>query len=78
MLLPHRPNDLIPAPDVWKLHCGSHTPLEYESPSYYGTPLPAPGLDGCCREGRIFDEPPVFLLKEPERFGPYLACTRMI
>lgn len=78
MLLPHRPNDLIPAPDVWKLHCGSHTPLEYEAPSYYGTPLPAPGLDGCYREERIFDEPPVFSLEEAARFDPSTIPNRII
>ena len=78
MLLPHRPNDLIPAPDVWKLHCGPHTPLEYEAPSYYGTPLPAPGLDGCYREERIFDEPPVFSLEEAARFDPSTIPNRII
>lgn len=78
MLLPHRPNDLIPVPDVWKLHCGSHTPLEYEAPSYYGTPLPAPGLDGCYREERIFDEPPVFSLEEAARFDPSTIPNRII
>lgn len=78
MLLPHRPNDLIPAPDVWKLHCGSDTSLEYEAPSYYGTPLPAPGLDGCYRSGRFFDEPPVFSLEEAARFDPSTIPNRII
>lgn len=78
MLLPHRPNDLIPAPDVWKLYCGSDTSLEYEAPSYYGTPLPAPGLDGCYRSGRFFDEPPVFSLEEAARFDPSTIPNRII
>lgn len=78
MLLPHRPNDLIPAPDVWKLYCGSDTSQEYEAPSYYGTPLPAPGLDGCYRSGRFFDEPPVFSLEEAARFDPSTIPNRII
>ncbi len=70
MLLPHRPNNFIPVPDIWNQFCGALTPDEIEVPSYYGTPLPAPGLDGCYSESRLFKEASVFSLEEAARFDP--------
>lgn len=70
MLLPRRPNNLVPVPDIWKRFCGSLAPSEKEVPSYYGTPLPAAGLDGCYSIKQIFEDAQPYPLEEVARFDP--------
>ena len=70
MLLPRRPNNLVPVPDIWKRFCGSLAPSEKEVPSYYGTPLPAAGLDGCYSIQQIFEDAQPYPLEEVARFDP--------
>ena len=71
MLLPRRPNNLVPVPDIWKLRCGDTVPLPTEIPSYYGTPLPAAGLDGCYSQKANDRDIPRFSMEEVARFDPH-------
>ena len=78
MLLPHRPNNFIPVPDIWKLRCGDKVPHPTEIPSYYGTLLPAPGLDGCYSVKANSRDIPNFSLEEAARFDPSTISNPII
>lgn len=78
MLLPNRPNGLLPAPDIWKLRCGS-MPAE-KKPSYYGTLIPSPEYEGCYNDAsfnsmKILEYSPAEILRFDPSTIPYPIIT---
>ncbi|MDM8215326.1 hypothetical protein QUW15_04025 [Desulfovibrio piger] len=71
MLLPRHPKGLVPAPDVWKLRCGSIEPYPNERPYVYGVP-PLAEYNGCYTQRGEYEGSgkPSFTAKEVLRFDP--------
>ena len=71
MLLPRHPDGLVPAPDVWKLRCGSIEPYPNERPYIYGVP-PLAEYNGCYTQRGEYEGSgkPSFTAEEVLRFDP--------